>query len=492
MRYAHLSMEPLEGRLTPAGTILATLSPTGVLAITGDDEFNVVTLLVTAGDVTLTPNGDTSINTEVAGAPRTLVGIVKSIRADLKGGGDAVWINSNAAFSLSGAVMIALGDGNNTLTMNTSGVLRMASLTVTGGDGSDVVTVQGGATSAVTGAGKFTYLNGGSTTTLDNVDFASVTVKAGNGVANPNEVSLSNLTVTRTVSTALANSNPALVEITASTIGGLRETGHILSTTMISSTVTRGISIKGGFQADLQMADTTINKNVAITAPNASMTASGVGSTINGNLTIRGTSYTQTSFQSATLTRVKGNISVKGAWFTDVFDANSNFQADRNVSLELGDGDNEVTIGDGGGPVSILGNLSIQTGAGNDLINLDRLALTRSAKLKLFGGADELSIENNSALAGAFSANMGAGDDTISIAQNTGTPGPVTFSGLVKILAGAGNDTLLLGLDPVGSGGDATSSATFLNLFSTIDGGLGLNEFDSGTSQFTGAFTPNW
>jgi len=488
-----LGVQTLEGRIVPAGTILATLSPSGALSILGDDDFNVVTLLVTGNDVTLTPNGDTTINAAATGAPVTLVGVVKSIKADLKGGGDDVSINNAAAFNLSGAVAIALGDGNNTLTMNTTGIVSMASLTVTGGDGRDDVIVQGAVNSAVTKAGKFSYLNGGSTTTLDGVNFGSLAVTAGNGVANPNEVSLNNLTVTKAVSTALANSNPALVTITNSSIGGLKETGYILGTTILSSTVNGAISIKGTFQADLQLDGTTITKNVAITAPNASMTASGIGSTINGNLAITGTAYTQTSFQSTSLTEVKGNLSVKGAWFTDVFDANSFFRASKNVSLKLGDGDNEVTIGDGGpAVVSILGNLSIQTGAGNDLINLDRLALSGFANLKLSGGADELSIENNSTFSGAFTADMGVGDDFISIAQNTMTSGAITFTGLVKILAGVGNDTLLLGLDPIGSGGDATSNAIFSNLFSIIDGGIGLNDFDLGASQFSGADTPNW
>lgn len=490
MRSNPLCVETLEGRCVLAGTILATLSPAGLLTITGDDDFNVVTLLVTGSNVKLTPNGDTTINTKAPGAFDTLTGIVKNIRADMKGGGDDFSIDSGAAFTPAGAVSIALGDGNNTLTLSTTGALELSSLTVTGGDGSDDVTVKGGASSAVAGAGKFTYLNGGSTTTLDNVDFASVTITAGNG--STNDVSISNLTVTKTVSAALSNSNPALVDIAGSTIGGLKETGYIVGSEISASTITGAVSIKGSFQSDLQMDNATINKSVVVTAPNASLTASGSGSQLNGNVLITGTAYTQTSFQSSTLTDIKGNLNVKGAWFADVFDANSNLRVNKNVNLKLGDGENEVTFGDGIAPATILGNLSIQTGAGKDVIDLNYLALSGKGVLKLMGGADELSIENHSGFDNAFSADMGGGDDTISIAQNTSTAGVVTFQASVKILAGAGNDTLLLGLDPIGSGGDATSNAVFMNLFSTIDGGLGLNDFDVSASQFSGADTPNW
>jgi hypothetical protein len=66
----------------------------------------------------------------------------------------------------------------------------------------------------------------------------------------------------------------------------------------------------------------------------------------------------------------------------------------------------------------------------------------------------------------------------------------VTFNGKATIQAGAGNDTLRLGLAP-GSGGDANSKAVFSGTGNKIDGGAGFNTFDGLTpgqspSQYTG------
>jgi hypothetical protein len=135
----------------------------------------------------------------------------------------------------------------------------------------------------------------------------------------------------------------------------------------------------------------------------------------------------------------------------------------------------------------------VQTGAGNDLITLDSVTLDGTADIKTGGGADFLSIEDGSSFAKTFKADMGAGADTISIAQNTGTPGPVVFTGKATIKAGSGNDSMFLGLDPTTMGGDGTSNATFSDPTSSIDGGTGLDTYEPADGQATGLNqTPNW
>ena len=197
------------------------------------------------------------------------------------------------------------------------------------------------------------------------------------------------------------------------------------------------------------------------------------------------------------MTEVKGNITVKGGASTDSFVTDAHFTADKNLSFRLGDGDNTITLGDGSVLVTVLGRVQVQTGAGNDLITLDGVAVAGTVDIKTGGGADLLSIEDGSRFVKTFKADMGAGDDTISIAQNTATTvppqGPVAFTGKATIKAGIGNDTLYLGLDLISMGGDGTSLATFATPTSSIDGGTGLDTYEPGDGQVTGlTLVPNW
>ena len=487
---SHLALQPLEAREVPAGKITAVLSPAGLLMLTGDDAANVVTLQVTGGGMTLTPDATTAINDKAAGTAVPF-GAVTSIKADLKGGADTLSIDAAAAFGVSGMVSINLGDGDNTLKLATTGMVNLGGLTVTGGDGSDTVTVKGGVGSTVGGTAKLTYANGGSSTTLDGVTFAGVTIKAGDAIGIPNEVTGTNATVTKAFSAALGNSFPGTVALTGgSYTGGISVSGYSLSTLLKNTTVTKAVTVKGGYDADVQVDGVTVTGNVAVTAPNANFSANGTGSTVTGTLNLTGSAWTSADFASTSPTEVKGNITVKGGWFSDSFTANGNFKAGKNVSLNLGDGDNRVSVGDATALVSIGGKLTVQTGAGKDTVELDRVSLAGTADLKLGAGTDTLSIEDGTTFAKTFKADLGTGDDTISVAQNSGV-GPVTFTGKATILAGTGNDTLFLGV-AIAAGGDATTRVVFSDATSVVDGGLGLNDFDQAGGQFTPVPLKGW
>src|SRR5688500_8085545 len=100
-----LGLQQLEAREVPAGFVTAPpISALGVLTITGDDDANVVTLMITGAGAVITPDAGTSVNGGAAGAPALVAGTVKSIVANFKGGADVVDINSSAAFTVPGAV----------------------------------------------------------------------------------------------------------------------------------------------------------------------------------------------------------------------------------------------------------------------------------------------------------------------------------------------------------------------------------------------------
>jgi len=492
-----LSLQPLEGRLVPAGNITASVSATGLLLMTGDADANDVTVTVTPTNVTLTGNAGTTVN---GSATPAVLGLVKSIKADLKGGNDTLSIDGTASFSVPGAVGITLGDGDNTLNLVTTGKIDLGALTIKAGDGSDTVNIQGGAGlgSQVKGAASFNYANGGSSTNLTEMRFGvGLTVVATDAVGIPNEVIGTNTTVVKTVSANLGNSVPSVVHFIDSAIGGLKLTGNSVLGILQNTNVTGSISLKGVFQADLQVEATTVTGSVSLTAPNPNFSADGTGSTINGNLLLNGvTGWTATSFQSTSLTEVKGNVTITGGWFNDQFTANGNLKVGKNLTFTLNGGDNTVEIGDGLAAVTIGGNLKYKGGAGADAITLNRVTLTGATattgftSIQTLGGNDTLAIDFGSTFTRTFTADLGTGNDTIVMAQALGAPGPVTFNGTAKILAGIGDDELFLGLD-AGSGGDANSRVAFNGRGNVVDGGDGF-DFDSGTGQFTGVTLTGW
>jgi hypothetical protein len=492
LRRTRLGLQTLEGREVPAGVVTATLSPTGVLSIVGDHDDNGFTLTVNSTTISLVPDGTTTLN-----IPSPLIGTVKSIKADLKGGDDTAVLDPTAIFEVPGAVNFLLGDGNNTLDLTTNQAILLGSLTVKGGDGSDMVTVQGGIAegSRVNGAASFIYANGGSETTLGDIDFGvGVKLTTGDGVSVPNNLAATTVNVTKIFSVDLGNSNPGLASFNDCTLGGLKLSGQVVGAVFTGSNVNGSVTLKGGFQADVEMDTTTVTKHVSLKAATATFGAEGDASLIMGNLTVTGSSFTQTSFQSTgptinDVTEVRGNITVKGGWFNDSFETNGQFRAGKNVSLTLNGGDNLVSIGDATADPTIVGSLKIKTGAGADTIQFSRLAVTGITSILTFAGADTLSIEDNSSFATTFTADLGSGDDTISIGQNASADaGEVFFTGSTKILAGIGNDTLLLGLND----GDPDSRVRFLGAVNTVDGGDGIDSFNVGAGDFVGVSPTGW
>jgi hypothetical protein len=307
-----------------------------------------------------------------------------------------------------------------------------------------------------------------------------------------NDVTLNAVTIARTVNVSLGNSNPALLAVSDSTIGGLTETGQVISALLQNTTVNGNVTLKGGFQADLEVQDgCVLNKMVIVTAPNSSILGTGTGSIFTKNVSLTGTAFTQVSFQSTTVTEIFGSILVKGGWYNDIVDANSFLKVDSNVTLKLGGGNNSVTIGDGTGLALIFGTLQIDAGAGSDTIILDELKLSGLAKIKTGAGADTLSIDDGSQFLSTFAADMGSGDDTIAIAQDTAATSAVTFTGNAKIVAGAGNDSLELGLSLAANGTQFTK-VVFTDPTSTVDGGLGINDYDNTTAQVNTFVLANW
>lgn len=483
-----LNVHSLETRCVPAGLIKADLSLAGVLTITGDDSANNFILTITDTGASIDPDGNNKVNTKNVDDIENLSGKVKSIRVDLKGGSDAVSIPSNLAFSVSGPVSFMLGDGNNTLDMTTDKTITLGSLIVTGGDGSDAVTVQGGINQAskVIGPAIFTYANGGSTTALGDLEFGSLLkLTAGDGVGNPNDFAATTVRAKATI-VDLGNSYPGIASFDDSAVGTTLVRGQSIAAVLTGTSVTGNLTVLGGYDAALTLDAATITGNVLLRSLTSTFTATGDATTVTGNLTVIGLTQTSTSFESATLSEFKGNVTVIGGWYNDEFTTNGQFRASKNVTLNLAGGDNTVTLGEESSATSIGGALTIRGGAGRDDININRLSVAGAVLIQTFAGVDRLSIETNSSFTTKFTADMGTGDDTISVAQSElGDVGEVLFSGPVSIKAGLGDDTLLLG-KAIALGGDNDSRVRFSAAVNVIDGGLGFDTFVQLNSEIVG------
>jgi hypothetical protein len=463
------------------GSIAATLVA-GVLTLTGDDFDNDVQISLTGTGGTLTSANGTAFT----GQALPFTGAVTSIKVDLKGGADHLSIDSTNPFAVTGTVAIKLGDGNNALDLVTAGALTLGGLTYTGGDGTDTVNISGGAGSRIGGTARFTYANGGSETNLTGVTYTAVALTATEGNGTPNDVTASGVTVTTTFSAATGSGFPAVVQFTDSTLGGLNVRGYSTSV-ILQDTAAAGamrvngsVAVRGLASADLQADGLTVTGNVLVAAPSPSLEATGGSVAINGSLTVAATfGAANVSFDTATLSEVKGFVVVTGGLVGDVFTTTGNFKADKNVSLFLRGGDNLVSLGDGNGVATVIGRVTVATGAGNDVIGFDRVTVTGPVLVTTLGGADTLAIDQEAMFLSTFTANLGAGDDSILVAQTPGAVNPVRFIGKATILGGLGNDFLALGLaNDVAIGGDVNTRPDFSVPTSLVDGGLGFNSID--------------
>jgi hypothetical protein len=513
-RCRRLNLEPAEGREVPAWAITASIFR-GKLMITGDDQADGLTLRVTPISVLFTPDGSTSVNGLPPETALVLPGKVTSLSAHLAGGDDSLSIDPASDFVLTGAVAIDVGDGTtNTLNLTTTGHITLGSLAVTSGDASNTVTVSAGAgLGTVNGPASFSFGAGrANPVTLNEMKFLGATgFKVAVGKGGGNAVQATNVTVAKTLSIDTGNAPGAVQTFTGSSLGGLALTGAAPYFNLDSSTINRNVSDQATFACLGGLSDVVVTGDVTLTAGfegalstsgdctarNVSISGgivgvdqvTGTSATISGGLSVTAGTDTVVSFATTGVSEVKGNVAVRGGGIQKSLQITGQFKADRNVTVTCGNGPTGVTLGDPAAAVAIQESLTIKA-SGPATVGLTDLTVGKATRITTGGGVDGLTIDG-STFQGMFTADLGGGDDTLAIAQQTGLTAPVTFTGKTMITAGSGNDTLRLGPAADGPGGDAHSRAVFSVPTSRIDGGAGFNTFDGLTpgqspSQYTG------
>lgn len=224
----------------------------------------------------------------------------------------------------------------------------------------------------------------------------------------------------------------------------------------------------------------------------------GNNSAIVGNVTINGgDGANQITIGWANVT---GKVAVNSGKDGDTIQIGVAADITGNATINAGDGGNGITVANAtvrgkltinggkdtdtvnlgsGSPTQLLGNVSIDTKAGNDNIYMNQGTYGATPvgkgptlfKIVAGGGDDTIGIGGASTpgalvFAGNFSLNAGAGNDTLGIA-NSSSATTVDFEKATTILMGAGNDFL-----QIASGHDSNNVLMIGN--ATIDMGASL------------------
>jgi hypothetical protein len=468
-------LEPLEGRDIPGILTFTYAAATQTLTVVGDSADHQLSIDGPSGFGALTLSSTTDAfrgsDGQVLASPVLFPSPVDNLTVKFLGGSDTVAIGAGVPFRLAGRLVIAGGDGDNTLTVNSLEII--GNLTVTNGTGTDSTLVTnldiGGSLSVSNGAGD-------STTAISLAGrfhpfVRSVTVTNGAGT---DSTVLTDLNVTGSVvvrngagdsHTVINRSGPG-----RSLVGG-------------SVTVTNGTGTD-----ETELADTNVIGNFTV--------RNGHGGA-NGNA---GHTWVD---NPANVSRsvIGGNVSVS---YVDgdvaaVPDKLMDVQVLGNVAFNHGRGDSETVIdGDLSAlPAIVRGNLTftgsgrsiirhnspntyglviggdfrVTAGVGDDEVHLYRAEVSGQTVLALGDGNNIVSIDDT-AFYGPVTITTGAGTDTVSLDTMAGTSAATKFERSIVIRLGAGNDAITLG-----GGNDAMQRLVAFGPF-VIHHGAGSDNFN--------------
>jgi large repetitive protein len=397
-RHAVLRLEPLEGREVPAN-LTVTFSPvTHTLTVVGDAAANNVDIdggLTDPTQVTVSSPTDTINGSGAAFAVRAEV---YNVDVRLGAGNDRVRLGGIPALptlplQLVGHLTINGGDGDNTVIGVGLGADR--GVTITNGVGYDWTELAN-----VSIRGSLTVRNGagGSYTRVFRTSRGEAaidgSVRVTNG-AGADWTSVTDFTVGGGVS--VRNGTPA----PAGTAGAV-VIGNSWNTTR--SQIDGGVSASFlGGTGTVTLTDTEVGGRVALEYGAGSFTT-----VVDGRLTGRPAA-------------IRGNLTVAGTGREWVF-----LGAVSGLGLEVG------------------GTVSVTTGAGADVLALNRVQVGGATTLRM-GGGDNFVRVDDSVFTGTFALTTGAGADRILVDALPGATAPTTFRGPVMIREGAGVDSLILG-----------------------------------------------
>ena len=250
------------------------------------------------------------------------------------------------------------------------------------------------------------------------------------------------------------------------------------------------LTCKAGLDATLRAESVTsvldVRGTCTLQGTNVETTIGATGQ-IGGAFTATGTRRTTTTLVSDDFAFAQ-QATVTGGSGDDAFESDSGVQFRNKLSLRLGNGQNRIAMTGDPDPAqapAVAGAMSIVTGTGADQILFVNTMLASTLSCLTGGGADEFSATKACTFAGNVTLSMDAGSDRLLLGTADDGTAAVIFQGTLTANLGAENDLLRLGI-ALASGGDANSRVEFAKTGSTIQGGPGVNVFNSAASQYSG------
>jgi hypothetical protein len=502
VRRPRLTVDALERRDNPAGSVTA-LYANGVLTLTGDAQANLVQIsaapTLTGSEVILTGLDNTRIvgDTQFEG--------VRAVRANLKGGGDAISADPGLPFALSGGLSVDFGTGDSTLNLQPSDTLALGSLTVHAGRGADAITLAGpdGGTNRISGPMSLKVGDGGSATTLSNLDvLGRMTLSAGDGddtlsmdhvrVGQPSgpggvqagstQVSggkgglLVDLTNGTMPTMGLSAVGPVQMTATGSNFAALTATSRDSAQVSFTDTIAfRGVTVTGGPKAaagfamsgdhaavgpvtvhggdaDVEVSDASagrIGTLDVLGSTSARFDADGSVLRVDGPASVKATAGTATLSAAGTQVLWAKNLSVSGWDHSEVsFNTTGADEAVSRIGGSLvitgGKGDDSVRANEN---LHVAGDLRMALGDGANTVSLGGdvpgMAVDGQVSIKTGKDSDSILLQNF-AVRGPMSISTGAGDDYLNI------QGQSTIMSTVAMDQGAGADTMAIGTEADG------------------------------------------
>jgi hypothetical protein len=345
----------------------------------------------------------------------------------LSTGDDTVTVTGNGSgVSLTGS--LDLGDGTNSLTMNSS---AGSIASVTSGTGDDTFSISSGSVTGAVSSG-----NGSNKLTISGTSSSIGSYLGGTGT---DLITLSGGDVVGDVSTSTGN-DTVLISSTASTIGGNLnlETGD--SDTLSYAEYTNAVSITL----------TGITSNAGSTAGGGATAISGIASGFESLIggSNSGDTVTDSTGDSTIVINGANSGTIDGMAFSAI------------ENLSLSNGIDGVTVQTGG---SLSGNLNLGDGTSNTLTMASGAGAIGSVTAN--GGNDTFTI-NGGTVTGAV--NLGDGANALTINNTASTIGSYTGGSGIDTIDSKGGD--ILGAVNTGSAGDSLT----LTLGATITGAVTL------------------
>jgi hypothetical protein len=319
-------------------------------------------------------------------------------------GNDSVTIGGTS-LACSGILTLALADGNNTTSI-TTGTLTGGGLQYTSGTGVDSFTILGtsatlGAFNLNTGAGNDEVsLGGGSLTTTNSHGFTVNLGEGTNTLGFAGAVSLAG-----GISSVIGGSGNDTVNIAVTRMGNVGTFSLALSDGANTTNITSGTLSSNLLQYTGGTGSDSININGATVNLGLLNFNVGAGDDI---VNLAGPSLTTTSPHGFTINLGEGTNSLSFGGAVSLGGGTSNIVG--------GTGNDTVSIG--GTSFSYGGSFSLSLSDGTNTANITTSVLTGTALSSQFGytggsGLDSLTITGSSVTVQAFSAVLGAGDDTV-------------------------------------------------------------------------------